>query len=130
MIDDFRNATIMLPNGTTLYIKDALLSTKMKRNLLSFKDVRRNRYHFETIIEDDIDYLCIISYKMGIKTIHEKINASISGLYCVPIRAIESYVNMSWKLINSDEFGLWHDYLGHLSATMMRMIILNSRLLL
>ena len=101
MIDDFRNATIMLPNGTTLHIDDALLSTKTKRNLLGFKDIRHNGYHLETIIEYDIDCLCIISYKIGIKTIHEKIKASISGLYCVPIRAIESYANMSWKLINS-----------------------------
>ena len=106
MINGFGNATIMLPNGTTLHIEDALLSTKMKRNLLSFKDVRHNGYHLETIIEDDIDYLCIISCKMGIKTIYEKIKASISRLYCVPIRAIESYANMSWKLINPDEFRL------------------------
>ena len=34
---------------------------------------------------------------------------------------------MSWKLINPDEFGLWHDCLDHPSATMMRRIILNSR---
>ena len=127
MIDGSGNATIMLSNGTILHIEDALLSTKIKRNLLSFKDVRRNGYNLETIIEADIDCLCIISYKMGIKTIHEKIKASISGLYCVPIRAIESYATMSWKLINPDEFGLWHDRLGHSGATMMRRIILNSR---
>ena len=94
MIDGSGNATIILPNGTTLHIEDVLLSTKTKKKLLNFKDVRRNGYHFETILEDDIDCLCIISYKMGIKTINEKIKASISGLYCVPIRAIESYANV------------------------------------
>ena len=57
----------------------------------------------------------------------KKIKASISGLYCVFIRAIESYVNMSWKLINPDEFELWHDRFSHLGATIMRRIILNSR---
>ena len=93
-MDGSRNTTIMLSNGITLHIKDAMLSTKTKRNLLSFKDVRCNGYHLETIIEDDIDSLFIISYKMGIKTIHEKIKASISGWYCVPIRAIESYASM------------------------------------
>ena len=98
MINGSGNATIMLPIGTTLHIEDALLSTKTKRNLLSFKDVRHNGYHLETINENDIDYLCIISYKMDIKTNHGKIKASISGLYCVPIRTIESYVNISWKL--------------------------------
>ena len=91
MIDGSGNATIMLPNDTILHIEDALLSTKTKKkNLLSFKDVRRNGYYLETIIEADIDCLCIISQKMGIKTIHEKIKALISGLYCVPIRAIVS----------------------------------------
>ena len=95
MIDGSGNATIMLPNGTILHIEDALLSIKTKRNLFSFKDVRRNGYNLETIIEVDIDCLCIISHKMGIKTIHEKIKTSISGLYCVPIRVIESYATMS-----------------------------------
>ena len=72
------NATIMLPIGTMLHIEDALLSTKMKKKLLSFKDVHRNGYYLERINENYIDYLYIISYKMGIKTIHEKIKASIS----------------------------------------------------
>ena len=44
MIDVSGNATIMFPNGTMLHIEDALLSIKTKRNLLSFKDVRRNGY--------------------------------------------------------------------------------------
>ena len=94
MIDGSRNATIMLSNDTILHIEDALLSTKMKRNLLSFKDVRRNGYHLETINDNDIDCLYIISYKMEIKIIHEKLKVSISGLYCIPIRAIESYTNV------------------------------------
>ena len=64
---------------------------------------------------------------MGIKIIHENFKASILGLYCVPIRAIESYANMSWKLINPDEFGLWHDCFGHSGATMICRVILNSR---
>lgn len=42
IIDGFRNATVALPNGTTLHIEDALLSCRSKSNLLSFKDVHRN----------------------------------------------------------------------------------------
>ena len=34
---------------------------------------------------------------------------------------------MTWKLISLEEFRLWHDRLGHLSATMMLRIILNSK---
>ena len=95
MIDGSENGTIMLSNGTTLHIEDALLSTKTKRNLLSFKDVCRNGYHLDTINKNDLDCLYIISYKMEIKTIYEKFKISILKLYCVPIRDIKSYANMS-----------------------------------
>ena len=100
IINDSVNATIMLPNGATFHIENALLSTRSKRNLLRFKDVRRNGYQLETIYENNNDCLCITSYKMGINTVHEQLKALISELYYVPIRAIESYASMSWKLIN------------------------------
>ena len=77
IINGFENATILLSKGTTLHIKDALLSTKSKRNLLSFNDVRYNRYQFETINENDIDCLCITFYKMRIKAIHESLKFQI-----------------------------------------------------
>ena len=96
-------------------------------NLLSFQDVRRNWYHLETLHENKNDYLYITSYKNGIKTIHEKLEANTSGLYCVQIRAVESYATMSWRLVKNDEFGLWHGRLGHLSATIICRIIVNTR---
>ena len=34
---------------------------------------------------------------------------------------------MSWTLVYPDEFGLWHDHLGHLGATMMHKIISYSK---
>ena len=49
------------------------------------------------------------------------------GLYDIHIRAIESYIIMSCILVNLNKFGLWHDRLGHLGATMMRRIIVNTR---
>ena len=42
---------IMLPNGTRFHINDALYSSKSKRNFLSFKDIRKNGYHIETMNE-------------------------------------------------------------------------------
>ena len=42
MIDGYENVVIMLPNGITLHFENALLSTKTKRNLPSFKNVHRN----------------------------------------------------------------------------------------
>ncbi|XP_017982368.1 PREDICTED: uncharacterized protein LOC108663281 [Theobroma cacao] len=76
IIDGLGNATIVLPNGTTLHIEDALLSSRSKKNLLSYKDVRRTGHHLETIDEQNKEFLCITSYKMGQKTIHEKLEAS------------------------------------------------------
>ena len=39
IIDVSKNATITLPNCSTLRMRDVLLSSRSKRNLLSFKDV-------------------------------------------------------------------------------------------
>ena len=49
LIEDSRRANIMLPNGTRFHINDALYSSKSIRNFLSFKDIRKNRYHIETM---------------------------------------------------------------------------------
>ena len=39
---------IMLPKCKKFCIDDTLYSSKSKRNLLSFKDIRSNGYHIET----------------------------------------------------------------------------------
>ena len=127
IIDGFGNATIVLQKGTILHIENAFLSSRSKRNLLSFKDVCRNGYHVETIYEQNKEYIGITSYKMGLKTIHEKLEASSMGLYCVMIKAVETYSTISWRLVNPDQFGLWHDRLGHPGASMMRRIIQNTK---
>ena len=41
----------MLPNGTRFHINDALYYSKSTRNLLSFKDIRKNGYHIKTMNE-------------------------------------------------------------------------------
>ena len=43
------------------------------------------------------------------------------------IKAIETYSTISWRLVNPDQFGLWHDRLGHPGPTMMRRIIQNTK---
>jgi hypothetical protein len=45
LIEGFERAYILLPEGTKLIINDVLYSSKSRRNLLSFKDIRRNGYH-------------------------------------------------------------------------------------
>jgi len=127
IIDSFGNATIVLPNGTILHIENAFLSIRSKRNLFSFKDVCHNWYHIKTIYEQDKKYIGISSYKMGLKTIHEKLEASSMGLYYVMIKAVETYTTTSWRLVSLDQFGLWHDRLGHSGASMIRRIIQNTK---
>ena len=48
-IEGSGRANIMLPKGTRFHINDALYSSKSTRNLFSFKDIRRNGYHIETM---------------------------------------------------------------------------------
>jgi hypothetical protein len=52
MIKGSSKANILLPNSTKPSIKYALYSPESQRNLLSFKDIRANSYHIETIDED------------------------------------------------------------------------------
>ena len=61
LVEGSRRANIMLPNGTRFHINDALYSSKSRRNLLSFKDIRRNGYHIETMNEDNVEYIYITS---------------------------------------------------------------------
>jgi hypothetical protein len=63
LIEGSGRACILLPEGTKLIIKDALYSSKSRRNLLSFKDIRCNCYHIETMTENNIEYLQITTIK-------------------------------------------------------------------
>ena len=57
----------MLPNGTRFHINDALYSSKSTRNLLNFKDIRKNGYHIETVNEGNKESLYITSIIHGKK---------------------------------------------------------------
>ena len=65
LVEGFGRTNIMLPNGTRFHINDALYSNKSRRNLLSFKDNRRNGYHIETMNENNVEYLYITSIISG-----------------------------------------------------------------
>ena len=67
LIEGSGRANILLPGGTKIHIDDALYSTKSQRNLLSFKDIRRNGYHIETTNEDNTEYLYITNVVSGKK---------------------------------------------------------------
>ena len=74
-------ATIILPKGTKLQIEDALYYNKSSRNLLSFKDIRRNGYHIETMNHDANEYLLITSIISGKKCILEQLPSLSCGFY-------------------------------------------------
>ncbi|KAF5756330.1 hypothetical protein HanXRQr2_Chr17g0813381 [Helianthus annuus] len=57
LIEGSGRAHIILSSGTQLTIDNALYSSKSRRNLLSFKDIRKNGYHLKTISEQNIEYL-------------------------------------------------------------------------
>ena len=66
LIEGSGRASIVLPNGTRLFLENAMFSTRSKRNLLSFKDIRNNGYHIETTNEDGDEYLYITSIVSGV----------------------------------------------------------------
>ena len=54
-----RRAIITLPMGTTITIEDALLYPDSTRTLLSYRDIRKNRYHIETHHQNNEEFLLI-----------------------------------------------------------------------
>ena len=65
---------MMLPNETRFFISDALYSSKSRRNLLSFKDIRRNGYHIKNMNEGNVKYLYITSVISSQKLTVEKLS--------------------------------------------------------
>ena len=59
LIEGSKRANITLPNETKFHINDALYSSKSTRNLLSFKDIRKNGYHIETMNKSNKESLYI-----------------------------------------------------------------------
>ena len=115
LIEGSGRANILLPGGTKLFIDNALYSTKSKRNLLGFKDIRRNGYHVETKTEGNQEYLDITNIVSGKKCIVEKLSSLSSGLYYTFISTIEINVVINQKFTNNDRFNVWHGRLSHLS---------------
>ena len=73
------------------------INSKSTRNLFSFKDIRKNGYHIETMNEGNKEYLYITSIIYGKKIVLEKLSAFSSGLYHTTIKPIESYAIMNQK---------------------------------
>ena len=65
--------------------------------MFSFKDIRKNEYHIETMNEGNKESLYITSMIYGKNIVAEKLPAFSSGLYHTTIKPIESYVVMNQK---------------------------------
>ncbi|KAK9159702.1 hypothetical protein Syun_006043 [Stephania yunnanensis] len=126
LINGSGRANIMLPGGTTIHVDNALYSEKFRRNLLSFKDIRQNGYHIETVNVNNREFLYVTLVSNGKKEVLEKIPALSSGLYFTHIRHVETNVVLNKKINDPTTFILWHDRLGHPGSSMMRIIINNS----
>ncbi|GAV90386.1 hypothetical protein CFOL_v3_33795, partial [Cephalotus follicularis] len=59
LIEGSGMASFVLSNGSQMCITDALYSTKSRKNLFCFKDIRLNGYHIETTNENCKEYLYI-----------------------------------------------------------------------
>ncbi|KAG2675761.1 hypothetical protein I3760_12G020700 [Carya illinoinensis] len=99
LIEGSERAYIVLPNDIKFCIDDALFSSRFRRNLLSFKDIRRNGCHIETINEDNKEYLLITKIISTQKLVLEKLSALSFGLYYKEMRTIESHVIMHQKYL-------------------------------
>ena len=126
LIEGSGRAHIILPKGTKLVIEEVLYSKKPQRNLLSFKDIRKNGYHIETTNEGNVEYLCITTIVYGKKSVLERLPAFCYGLYYTNISSIEAHAIVNQQLTNHSEFIIWHNRLGHPGSIMMRKIIENS----
>ncbi|KAG2725105.1 hypothetical protein I3760_01G050800, partial [Carya illinoinensis] len=94
LIKGSRRAYVVLPNGTNFCIDDALFSSRSRKNLLSFKDIRRNSYHIKTTNEDNKKHLLITKITSSQKLVLEKLATLSSRLYYTEMRTIESHVVM------------------------------------
>ena len=120
------SATLVLPMGTQIFVKDAILYPDAKRTLLSFKDIRANGFHVETELEHGAEYLLITKLDGFQKQVVEKLPSSPLGLYYTYIKPAEEYIVMKTIFRNLESFRIWHDRLGHPGLVMMRRIINNS----
>ena len=96
LIEGFEKTSIIFPNGTKLMINDVLYSSKSRRNIISFKDVRQNGYHLETITLNQEEFMRLTTKKYEKKYIYEKLPAISLGLYRINICPIEINMISNW----------------------------------
>ena len=61
LIERYGKESVMLSGGIKIIIDNDLFSSRLNRNLLSFKDIRHNGFKIETKDENNVEYLYIAS---------------------------------------------------------------------
>ena len=113
LIERYGKESVMLSGGIKIIIDNDLFSSRLNRNLLSFKDIRHNGFKIETKDENNVEYLYIASTISCQKYVLEKLTAFSSGMYYAFISPIESNIVIRKKENDPKTFILWHDRLGH-----------------
>jgi Reverse transcriptase (RNA-dependent DNA polymerase)/GAG-pre-integrase domain/Integrase core domain len=126
LIEGSGKACVVLPKGTMIKMNDALYSSKTRRNLISFKDLRLCGFHVETTTENKEEYMCLTKNESGKKRVVEKMPAYSSGLYYTYISPIEMNMASNQKVDDPVLYSLWHDRLGHPGTSMILRIIKSS----
>ena len=118
----------LLPNSTLIDITYALYVSRGNITLLSFKDIRANRYHAKMHDENGKEFFCITSNNCERKRILEKFMCLSNRLYATTIQAIESNNVIRDDLLDSDTYWLWHDRLDHLSRVLHNRLWLETQI--
>ena len=88
MIVGTGKATITLPMGTQITIKNALLYPNSTRTLLSYRDIRKNGFHVETHEDNNGEFLLVTKENRYGKDILERFTTLPSGLYYTYIKPV------------------------------------------
>jgi len=97
----FGESNFTMPRRTHFKVNDTLYCPKSHRNLISFKDIRSNEYHIETINKDGIECFCLNS---EMQYILEELSMLSFELYCTKINRIASNVTVNSSDNHSSEF--------------------------
>jgi hypothetical protein len=119
-------AMVVLPNNTSIFIKEAFLYPGAVRNLLTFKDIRRSGYHLTTACENGAEYLYIMATDECRTKVVEKALCTSSEIYFTKIKPHQEYIAMSTIFKNHKSFTIWHERLIHPGLRMMQNIIKGS----
>jgi hypothetical protein len=89
-------ATIVLPMGTQVTIKNALLHLDSTRILLSYRDIRKNGLYVVTHKENNVEFLHIIKKNGDEHDILKRIPSLPSELYYTYIKPVP---HVAYKVI-------------------------------